>query len=93
MAHDFAGLEFDRGARGDDDVGFGLVGVAPDAGFGQAHLEDTEVPQFDIVAFGEAVGDVLQGFLNDGKGLLLGDAHFLADLHDHVALGEVSHDG
>jgi hypothetical protein len=91
LAHDLAGLELDGGAGRDDDVGFGFVGVATYAGFGQADLKDTEVSQLDIVAIGEVFRDVVEGFLDHGKGLLLGDANILADFHDHVAFGEICH--
>ena len=91
LAHDLAGLELDRGAGGNNHVGFGFVRVASDAGFGQAHFKHPEISQFDIIAVGQTVGDVLQGFLDHVERLLLGDADIVGDFDDHVAFGKVSH--
>ena len=91
LAHDLAGLELDRGASRDDDVGLGFVRIAADAGFGQANFKYPEISQLDVITFSQTVGDVLKRFLDHGEGLLLGDADGFGDFDDHVAFGEICH--
>lgn len=91
LAHDFSRREFHGGARRDDHVNFRFVRITPEAGLGQPDFEDAEISQFDIIARREAFGDAVKGLLNDGEGLLLGDADSLADFDDHIAFGEVGH--
>jgi hypothetical protein len=91
LAHDFSGLEFHGGAGRDDDIVFGFVGIATDAGFGEADFENAEVAEFDIAAGGEGVGDAVEGHLDDTENILLGESGFFADLHYQIPFCKVGH--
>ena len=85
-AHFLAGLEFNDGALGDGDIGGGGIRVAPDACAADFDLEDTEIAQFDLVALGDSLRDVIKGFLNNIQNLLLYKARFGADPDNQVTL-------
>ena len=91
LAHHLSGLELDGGALGDDEAAAGLVGVAAHAGFGEADFEDAEVTQFDGVALGEGVGDMVEGALDDIEYLMLNQIGFAADAHDEFAFRKGGH--
>lgn len=92
LAHGFARFEFDGCSCGNDDVFFGFIGVSADAGFGEADFKDSEVSEFDVLAVGEGVGDIVESFLDYGEDILLDDAGFVADAHYEVAFGKVWHE-
>ena len=63
----------------------GLFGLRPDARLADLDFKDAEVAQFHLVALGERLGDVIEGFLHHVKNLLLDEAGFVADADDKVA--------
>jgi len=85
-AHFLAGLEFNDGALGDGDVGGGGIRVAPDACAADFDFEDAEIAQFDLVALGDSLRDVIKGFLNNIQNLLLYKARFGTDPDYQVTL-------
>lgn len=91
LAHDFSGFELHRGAGWDDHIMFGFVGIAADAGFGQADFENTEVAELDIATGGEGLGDAVESELDDAENFLLGESGLFADLHYQISFGEVGH--
>lgn len=93
LLHDFTRFEFHCGACRDSKAAAWHVRVASDALFAEAHLEHTEIANFDILAGRKTFGDTIEGHLNYGKDLLLGQSRLVADLDHKIPFSEVSHNG
>ena len=91
LTHDLAGLEFYGGTGRNNDIMLGFVGIATDAGFCEADLENSEVAQLDITTSGKCICNTIQGHLDDTEDLLLSECRFFADLHYQISFGEVGH--
>lgn len=89
--HDFAGAEFYDRARGYLNFVLGFLGIAADAGLGEADIEHPKIAEFDIAAGGKTLDDSVERELNNGKNFLLGKAGFIGDRHNEIALGEICH--
>src|SRR5512141_2652855 len=70
LPHDFARLEFDRGARGNDETASGLIGIPSDTRLGQTRLKDSEVAQFDGHVPRQTVRDLVQSPLDHIEDLM-----------------------
>ena len=70
---------------GDLDALLGL-GVAADALGAALHLKGTEAHQLNLVALGQAVGNDLNGRVDGGLGILLGQAGLLGGRIDQFSL-------
>ena len=81
LPHNLARLELNRCARGNHDIVFGLVGIAPDTRLGKPHFEDAKIPQLHILSFREGFSDVIECFLNYIENVLLNKPRLLADPH------------
>src|SRR5580765_3207071 len=86
--HYLAGLEFHRGAGGDWHIYFGAVRVAPDMRLANSYLEYPEVAEFHLVALGQRLNDVIQGFLHDLRHLASTQPGFIFDARDEIAFGQ-----
>ena len=91
LAHDFPRFELHCCPGRDDETAARLVGIAADTRFRKARLEDAEIAQFNGYVACQAVGDLVQSFLNDLKDLVLHHSGLIADRHDDVAFGELAH--
>ena len=91
LAHDFPRFELHRCPGRDDETAAGLVGIAADTRFRKARLENAEIAQFHGYVARQAVGDLVQSFLNDLKDLVLHHSGLIADSDNNVALGELGH--
>ena len=91
LPHDFARLEFDRGARGNHETASGLIGIPSDARLGQTRLKDSEVAQFDGHVPRQTVRDLVQSPLDHIEDLMLYHPRLIADGHDDVAFCELTH--
>jgi len=70
--HDFAGSELHDGAWWDLHLVLWFLGIAADAGFGEADIENTEIAEFDIAARGESFDDSVERVLDHAEDFLLG---------------------
>ena len=91
LFHHFARFEFNGGAGRNYKVAARLVGVAAYTRLRKPHLENTKIPEFDIVALGERLDDVVEGALDDVKDLMLHEPGLITDVYNNFAFREGSH--
>jgi hypothetical protein len=91
LLHDFAGLEFYRRARRDDEAAPRLIRVPADARPGEFHLEDTEIAQLDTVPASESFDDLIERLLNDLEYLMLNKPCVVADVKNDFPFRQCSH--
>jgi len=70
--HDFASAKLYDGAWWDLHLVLWFLGVAADAWFGEADIENTEIAEFDIAARGESFDDSVERVLDHAEDFLLG---------------------
>jgi hypothetical protein len=74
-AHSFAGSDADFGSG---------AGIAPDAGFARADIEDAKAPQFDALPLGKGPFECLENGVDSGLGFVALEAGALNHLVNDV---------
>ena len=80
LFHDLAGLESHRGPRWDGKTAARHVGVPPHPWLRELDLEDSEIPEFDVVSLGQRLNNLVERLLDDLEHIMLHQPRFIADV-------------
>ena len=84
LTHDFPRFEFHRRSRRNHETAPRFVRISANPRFRQAWLKDPGISQFHCHIISKAVGNVIQGALNNIENLVLDHASLVADRHHNV---------
>ena len=91
LPHDFPRLKFDGRAGRNDEGTPRFVGIAPNPGSRQTHLQNAKVTQFDILPLREGLYHKVQGLLDDILNPGLRQTGLAADADNQISFGEGGH--
>jgi hypothetical protein len=91
LPHHFARLELYCGSGRDFKAASRLVRIAANAFFGESNFEYPEIPQLDIFAARQRIGNQIERSLDYVKHLMLNQAGVITDLYNDVPFCQVSH--
>ena len=83
--HLLARLEFHHRPRRNRHIRLRTIWIPPDPGFTRFDFKNSEIAEFDFVAFGKGLSDVIERLLDDIEHLLLGELTLLANASYQVA--------